>query len=89
MTDVFKSYDIDRDGFITLSFEQFLTGKHFQISPWHNLGARSFAVLNNIDDPTRNITSAMISIMNLILGNLLVTGIGVKYEGFLSQVTAD
>ncbi|KAF1810683.1 EF-hand [Eremomyces bilateralis CBS 781.70] len=26
MTDVFKKYDEDRDGYITLSFEQFLTG---------------------------------------------------------------
>lgn len=26
MTDVFKRYDDDRDGFITLSFEEFLTG---------------------------------------------------------------
>ncbi len=29
MTDVFKRYDDDRDGYITLSFEEFLTGK------WH------------------------------------------------------
>ncbi len=27
MTDVFKRYDSDRDGFITLSFEEFLTGE--------------------------------------------------------------
>lgn len=27
MTDVFKRYDEDRDGYITLSFEEFLTGK--------------------------------------------------------------
>ena len=27
MTDVFKRYDEDRDGFITLSFEEFLTGE--------------------------------------------------------------
>ena len=26
MTDVFKRYDVDRDGYITLSFEEFLTG---------------------------------------------------------------
>ncbi|RMY13220.1 hypothetical protein D0868_02144 [Hortaea werneckii] len=26
MTDVFKKYDVDRDGYITLSFEEFLTG---------------------------------------------------------------
>ena len=26
MTDVFKRYDTDRDGYITLSFEEFLTG---------------------------------------------------------------
>ena len=25
MTDVFKSYDDDRDGYVTLSFEEFLT----------------------------------------------------------------
>ena len=29
MTDVFKKYDTDRDGFITLSFEEFLTGECF------------------------------------------------------------
>ena len=28
MTDVFKRYDEDRDGYITLSFEEFLTGKY-------------------------------------------------------------
>ena len=27
MTDVFKRYDDDRDGYITVSFEEFLTGK--------------------------------------------------------------
>lgn len=27
MTDVFKKYDADRDGYITLSFEEFLTGE--------------------------------------------------------------
>ena len=27
MTDVFKRYDSDRDGYITLSFEEFLTGE--------------------------------------------------------------
>lgn len=27
MTDVFKKYDDNRDGFITLSFEDFLTGE--------------------------------------------------------------
>ena len=27
MTDIFKKYDSDRDGFITLSFEEFLTGE--------------------------------------------------------------
>jgi len=25
MTDIFKKYDTDRDGYITLSFEEFLT----------------------------------------------------------------
>lgn len=29
MTDVFKRYDEDRDGYITLSFEEFLTGACF------------------------------------------------------------
>lgn len=29
MTDVFKKYDDDRDGYITLSFEEFLTGEVF------------------------------------------------------------
>lgn len=29
MTDVFKKYDEDRDGYITLSFEEFLTGELF------------------------------------------------------------
>ena len=28
MTDVFKRYDDDRDGYITLSFEEFLTGMY-------------------------------------------------------------
>lgn len=28
MTDVFKKYDDDRDGYITLSFEEFLTGMY-------------------------------------------------------------
>ena len=27
MTDVFKGYDEDRDGYVTLSFEEFLTGE--------------------------------------------------------------
>ena len=30
MTDVFKGYDDDRDGYITLSFEEFLTGQFSQ-----------------------------------------------------------
>jgi Ca2+-binding EF-hand superfamily protein len=30
MTDVFKRYDDDRDGYITLSFEEFLTGEFFR-----------------------------------------------------------
>jgi Ca2+-binding EF-hand superfamily protein len=30
MTDVFKRYDEDRDGYITVSFEEFLTGKFFE-----------------------------------------------------------
>lgn len=40
MTDVFKKYDEDRDGYITLSFEEFLTGElffllsHVIIFPW-------------------------------------------------------
>jgi Ca2+-binding EF-hand superfamily protein len=29
MTDIFKKYDTDRDGYITLSFEEFLTGRSF------------------------------------------------------------
>lgn len=33
MTDVFKRYDDDRDGFITLSFEEFLTGRFILLSP--------------------------------------------------------
>ena len=31
MTDVFKRYDDDRDGYITLSFEEFLTGMNFAL----------------------------------------------------------
>lgn len=27
MTDVFKRYDEDRDGYVTFAFEEFLTGK--------------------------------------------------------------
>jgi Ca2+-binding EF-hand superfamily protein len=34
MTDVFKRYDDDRDGYITVSFEEFLTGKCFLWSGW-------------------------------------------------------
>lgn len=33
MTDVFKKYDDDRDGYITLSFEEFLTGKPLASPP--------------------------------------------------------
>lgn len=33
MTDVFKRYDDDRDGYVTLSFEEFLTGM-FDVFPW-------------------------------------------------------
>lgn len=29
MTDVFKKYDDDRDGYITVSFEEFLTGTYY------------------------------------------------------------
>jgi hypothetical protein len=36
MTDVFKKYDTDRDGYITLSFEEFLTGE----SPCPLIGCR-------------------------------------------------
>lgn len=32
MTDVFKRYDDDRDGFVTLSFEEFLTGRRPSLS---------------------------------------------------------
>ena len=32
MTDVFKRYDDDRDGYITVSFEEFLTGEVFFLS---------------------------------------------------------
>ena len=31
MTDVFKKYDDDRDGYITMSFEEFLTGEFFPL----------------------------------------------------------
>lgn len=31
MTDVFKRYDDDRDGFVTLSFEEFLSGEFFLV----------------------------------------------------------
>lgn len=38
MTDVFKRYDDDRDGYITLSFEEFLTGEFsFFFAPWIHL----------------------------------------------------
>lgn len=33
MTDVFKRYDDDRDGYITVSFEEFLTGKSCHTGP--------------------------------------------------------
>lgn len=31
MTDVFKGYDKDRDGYIMLSFEEFLTGELWRL----------------------------------------------------------
>lgn len=34
MTDVFKKYDDDRDGYITLSFEEFLTGEFLDLALW-------------------------------------------------------
>lgn len=34
MTDVFKRYDDDRDGYITVSFEEFLTGELFDNHLW-------------------------------------------------------
>jgi Ca2+-binding EF-hand superfamily protein len=44
MTDVFKRYDEDRDGYITVSFEEFLTGK---FSPTElNASTRIAAVTN-------------------------------------------
>ncbi|KMU80226.1 peflin [Coccidioides immitis RMSCC 3703] len=36
MTDVFKKYDEDRDGYITVSFEEFLTGTSI-LHPWSGL----------------------------------------------------
>lgn len=33
MTDVFKRYDDDRDGFVTLSFEEFLSGEFCWVFP--------------------------------------------------------
>ena len=35
MTDVFKKYDDDRDGYITVSFEEFLTGMYGSVSLCH------------------------------------------------------
>lgn len=52
MTDVFKKYDDDRDGFITLSFEEFLTGKFppsFFPLPLSDWGRRVWAELDNRD----------------------------------------
>ena len=37
MTDVFKKYDEDRDGYITLSFEEFLTGEFHHSLVWISL----------------------------------------------------
>lgn len=37
MTDVFKKYDDDRDGYITLSFEEFLTGESVFSHPLRRL----------------------------------------------------
>ena len=42
MTDVFKRYDEDRDGYITLSFEEFLTGE---------FGGGFFALLSFLSCP--------------------------------------
>lgn len=42
MTDVFKRYDDDRDGYITLSFEEFLTGRFGFIKFFFRAGCRMF-----------------------------------------------
>lgn len=49
MTDVFKRYDDDRDGFITLSFEEFLTGKFPPLFFPSWIGKRGLAELDNRD----------------------------------------
>ena len=50
MTDVFKRYDDDRDGYITLSFEEFLTGKRLwkKFAMWGNANReqRSYGNVN-------------------------------------------
>jgi hypothetical protein len=47
MTDVFKRYDDDRDGYITVSFEEFLTGE-FGVE-WN--GVEWMVVVGMIADP--------------------------------------
>ncbi|KAG8527104.1 uncharacterized protein KY384_008533 [Bacidia gigantensis] len=51
MTDVFKRYDEDRDGFITLSFEEFLTGESSE-----NSGSK---IRGGLLIWSRNLTTAM------------------------------
>ena len=43
MTDVFKRYDTDRDGYVTLSFEEFLTGESSTAPSWGESAALSSA----------------------------------------------
>ena len=57
MTDVFKNYDNDRDGYITLSFEEFLTGWFFDclVSMFDCIYG-----LRHANSWSRNFTTAMI-----------------------------
>ena len=66
MTDVFKKYDDDRDGYITLSFEEFLTGEFVPLfcdfgfwGRWGRGGVRGGEIANW---PYRGSETAMIGL---------------------------
>ena len=62
MTDVFKRYDEDRDGYITLSFEEFLTGMFVEFSNIRLLGSKiSYIHVLKVSTNTcdRNTTTAL------------------------------
>ena len=66
MTDGFKSYDDDRDGYVTLSFEEFLTGK--PLPPLRILSKLGYnmAILIYCRDPEASISVSCVASSQLI-----------------------